>query len=249
MSEVPGVVHGFTERAGGASSAGQLNLAPRAWDHPEAVEANWSRAVAALHPQLGADALALAQQVHGASLRWVKRDGARGPSQVVGEHDGLLAEEPGVVLAVRTADCVPVLLADAGGAVVAAVHAGWRGAAAGIVPAAVRAMRKKGASEIVAAIGPCIGGARYEVGQEVVAALAATGVPEGVMVVGRSERGRPLVDVGRAVEHQLDALGVTAIDRHGACTFDDVRWWSHRRDGAAAGRQAALIARVPLETT
>jgi YfiH family protein len=145
---------------------------------------------------------------------------------------------------VRTADCVPVLLAAPGGVGVA--HAGWRGAALGVVPAAVRALcEATGAAPaaVRAAIGPSIAGQRYEVGHEVVDALAASGVdPARFLVAGPGSR--PHVDVADAVEAQLEALGVGRIARVRRCTAEDPELFSHRADGPATGRQAGVVARL-----
>lgn len=246
LAAMPGVVHAFTGRAGGVSGPdGGLNLAPRPWDTTEAVATNWERAVAGLGP-LEPRRLALVHQVHGAAVVEVGSMGGSGPGRPVAEADGLFTDAVGVPLAVRTADCVPVLLAAPGGPV-AAVHAGWRGAAACIVTEAVRRFVVRGLApgSLVAAIGPSIAGADYEVGDEVVTALESTGVPRARFLRGTSPRGRPLVDVAEAVRAQLEGVGVQAIDRYEGSTFRDPGLWSHRRDAQAAGRQAALIARVP----
>jgi len=241
------VDHGFTGR-GVARVERELHLAPRP-AHPEVTETvlvqNWA---AAIRPHR-VEQLTVVSQVHGRVVH-VDRP-PTGPTRPVGEGDALVSTQPGVVVAVRVADCVPVLLAavDGGRAVgVAAVHSGWRGTAVGIVGAAVEALSGAtgvGAPGLVAAIGPSISGTNYEVGDEVVEALEATGVPASAFVVGTSPRGRPLVDVASAVATQLTMAGVAAVDRLPGCTFEDPGLWSHRRDGDAGGRQAAWITRSP----
>jgi len=243
LSRVSGVVHGFTGRDGGVStgSLSSLNLARRPGESAERLEENWARAVDALGGGLAAADVALVHQVHGAEV--VEVSSAPGPLTPVGRADALVSAARGVVLAIRIADCVPVLLASPGA--VAAAHAGWRGTAAGVVPAAVHALREVGGSgPVVAAIGPSIAGRDYEVGPEVVEALVAAGGDPAAFVVGTSDAGRPLVDVATVVSGQLHALGVDVVDRHDGSTFADRGYWSHRRDGQGAGRQAALIARV-----
>jgi len=245
LGAVAGVVHGFTTRAGGVSEGGlaTLNLARRPQERDAARVENWRRAIRALHPDLCSEAVALVHQVHGARALVV--EAGRGPLEPVGEADALVTTVPGVVLAVRTADCVPVLLAAPGG--VAAAHAGWRGTVAGVVPAAVRALcEATGAdpAEVVAAVGPHIGGDAYEVGPEVVAGLRDAGLPDAAFLRPRPGA-RDHVDLGGAVEAQLRAAGVPHVDRLGACTFSEARFYSHRRDGASTGRQAALVARCP----
>lgn len=245
LSLVRGVAHGFSTREGGVSegSLGPLNLARRPEEREEALVENWRRVVAALAPGLAPERVAIVHQVHGADVLRVSR--GRGPLAPMGEADALITTEPGLVLAVRTADCVPVLMAAPGG--VAAAHAGWRGTVAGVVPAAVQALcEATGAppARVVAAIGPHISGAAYEVGPEVVEGLRRAGVPEASFL--RPGPGpRDHVDLGGAVEAQLRAAGVLRIDRVAGCTFGEPRFHSHRRDGAAAGRQAGLIARWP----
>jgi len=160
-----------------------------------------------------------------------------------GEADALVTTDRGLALLVATADCVPVLLAAE--AAVAAVHAGWRGVAAGVVAAAVESLARHGAPhELVAWIGPAIGPCCYEVGPEVAAAVAAASAAE---VMRAGARGRPHVDLGRAVALQLGAAGVTRITRLPWCTRCHGEWlWSYRRDGESAGRNLAAIWRVPL---
>ena len=243
LTALDGLVHGFSCRSGGVSRGEQLNLAARPWDTDEALAENWRRALASLHPGLSPQRLALVSQVHGAKVVTVDR--GLGPMKTVAEADGVVCRAAGTPIAVRTADCVPVLLAVPGRGV-AAVHAGWRGTAKGVVARGVVSLcEATGAApiEVVAAVGPRIAGVDYEVGDEVVEALCATGVARGDIVVGRSERRRPLVDVGLAVRSQLHALGVGVIEVHEGSTARSDRWWSHRRDGERAGRQAAVIAR------
>ena len=235
MAAVPAVRHGFTTRESG-------NLALHRGDSAEVVAENWRGALQMLEPSAELHRLAIVHQVHGADV--VEGPVPRGPLVPVGDADALVTTEAGVVLGIRVADCVPVLLSGPG--VVGAVHAGWRGAAAGVVGATVGVMTQGvGASELVATVGPSIGGASYEVGDEVVDGLRAAGSALDVFVVGRSARGRALVDVGAAVMDQLRRLGVGRVERVAGCTFERHDLWSHRRDGEAGGRQAALIVRLP----
>jgi YfiH family protein len=150
------------------------------------------------------------------------------------------------VLAVRTADCVPVVIMGAAG--VAVAHAGWRGTAAGVVGATVVALCGGSGMEprdLIAVVGPHISGAAYEVGAEVVQGLAAAGLDPAEFVVAHSARGRPHVDLGRAVGGQLAALGVGIVAHIGGCTASDPQLYSHRADGPHTGRQAGLVARLP----
>lgn len=224
LSEHP---HGFTTRA-----AGTLALRPG-----EDVGAAWSRVGAAV----GMDPaqVVLVDQVHGATV--LEATVPTGPFATLGPADALITAVPGLLLAVRVADCVPVLLAGPGG--VGAVHAGWRGVASSIVPLAVEALAARlgcAASAIVAVIGPHIGVDAFEVGEEVVQGITAS-VPEAVFT-RRRPGCRPHVDLAAAVSWQLARAGVVTVGRVDRCTVQDPDLWSHRRDGAAAGRQAAVIA-------
>jgi YfiH family protein len=165
------------------------------------------------------------RQVHSATVV----DAAAGEC---GEGDALVAPAGDLALAVVTADCVPVLLA--GGGRVAAVHAGWRGVAGRIVPATLERM-----DAAVAWIGPAIGPCCYEVGDDVAARVTAVSGDE---VARPGPRGRPHLDLRRAVEIQVRASGVGEVHQIGPCTRcagDVLR--SYRRDGRGAGRNVSLI--------
>jgi hypothetical protein len=168
--------------------------------------------------------LAWARQVHSATVL-TARDGH------CGSGDALVTRERGLALVIGTADCVPVALLGADGESLAAVHAGWRGIAAGVVPRAVEAL---GAAPLAAWIGPAIGRCCYEVGEEVARAVVDAASPE-VEIRDRGER--PFLDLQRAVEVQLGAAGVQEIHRFEVCTRCHAEaLWSYRRDGQTAGR-------------
>lgn len=154
-----------------------------------------------------------------------------------GDGDALVApREPGLALAVVTADCVPVLLA--GPERIAAAHAGWRGIAAGVVPATVRAATTEPAAW-TAWIGPAIGACCYEVGEDVAGQVAAAS-HAGVAVPGPN--GRPHLDLTGAVRDQLEAAGVGEVLYRPRCTrCDEERLWSYRREGKGAGRNLAFV--------
>lgn len=238
-----GVVHGFTTRAGGVSTGplASLNLAARPGETSDALEENWDRVLRSLDPRLRASRVALLSQVHGAVV--VRVDAPLGPHTAHGEADAAVTTELGVALAVRVADCVPVLLASPRG--VAVAHAGWRGTAGGVVAATVQALLAATAEApeaVRAFIGPHISAEAYEVGEEVVEGLRASGLPEGVF--RRRGPRRDHVDLGAAVAWQLESAGVCQIHALRACTARDDRFYSHRRDGAATGRLAGVIARM-----
>jgi polyphenol oxidase len=161
----------------------------------------------------------------------------------LGEADGLVTTDPGVVLAVLTADCAPVLLADPAAGVVGAVHAGWRGLAAGVVEAGVAAMAALGAdpAATVGLVGPAVGGCCYEVGPEVREAVGAR-LPA---ALATTRGGRPALDPAAAAAQALARAGVGQVRVAGECTVDArERFFSHRRDAGRTGRQAGLIAMV-----
>jgi hypothetical protein len=176
------------------------------------------------------------RQVHG--TRVVIAD----PSAQSPEADGLVTAEPGVV-GVVTADCVPMLLVAAASRVAAAVHVGWRGAAAGIVGEAIIALRATFGVEpdaVEACLGPAIGACCYEVGPEVRAAFVERSGSITDTAWGR--RGsRDVLDLREAVRALLAASGVEVVARLGPCTRCTPNYCSYRRDGLAVGRQASFI--------
>ena len=177
--------------------------------------------------------IARATQVHGAAALWVDEAGP------AGEADALITDRPGLLVSVVTADCVPVLVAA--GDAVAAIHAGWRGVAAGIIPATLAQLAGRG--PLSAAVGPCIRPDVYETGEEVIEAIVAAGVPEAV--VARRGAGRAHSDIAAAAAWQLRAAGCAVVDDPGLCTLRDLRFASYRRQGAQAGRQVSLIGLRP----
>ena len=178
------------------------------------------------------------------------------------EADAQITTRPGIALAVQVADCLPVLLADRQGRVIGAAHAGWRSLAGGILQATVQRMRQKVPdANIVAWLGPSIGPAVFEVGDEVRAAFIAAAqdmathlqgrpsVQEDAQHMARAESafqhgrnpGKWLANLPELARQHLHALGITDIHAAGACTFSDpARFWSYRRD-QTCGRMAGLI--------
>ncbi len=192
------------------------------------------------------------KQVHGRAIV-VHRDGAVGAMPGAAPHtwpraDVLMTDDPSVALAVQVADCVPLLLADRRSGAVAAVHAGWRGTAAGVVPAAVTAMAREFGSrpdDLVVAQGPSIGPCCYVVGEELFEAFRAGGFArETDAWFVRDGRGELRLDLWKATRDQLIACGVPggAIHQSGLCTASHPEWFaSYRRDGPGTGRIAAVI--------
>lgn len=162
--------------------------------------------------------------------------------------DAAFTTRRGVVCVVRTADCLPVLLADRDGVVVGAAHAGWRGLAAGVIEATVSAMRARAGQGIAltAWLGPAIGPGHFEVGEEVRAAFLAADEGAGV-AFGPSREGRWMCDLAMLARRRLAALGIDDVAACGLCTYaDGQRFFSHRRDVQhrgldATGRMASCI--------
>jgi polyphenol oxidase len=223
-----------TTRAGGVSKPpfDTFNLGDHVGDEPEAVAANRKRLAAAIG--LDEDHVIWMNQVHGDHVTTV--DGPR--DTAVADSDGLVTATPRLALAVVSADCVPVLMADARAGVAAAVHAGRVGAARGVVARALEAMQAAGAhvDDVSALLGPAVSGPNYEVPDEMAAEVEAA-LPGSRTT---SRRGTPALDLRAGIARQLNTLGVKAIDVDPRCTVDDPNLFSHRRD-APTGRLASLI--------
>ena len=239
LSAVPGVSHRFFGRSGGTSPAPWtgLNVSHDVNDSPARVEENLARARFQLG--VGKDALFTAKQVHGKNV--VVVDDAEDIDAIrVVEADALVTRAAERAVAVRTADCAPILLAVDDGSAVAAVHAGWRGAVSGVIEAAVIALGVPPA-RIVAAVGPCIGQDAFEVGPEVVSAAAGVVDVEGLVRVGMNERQH--LDLARLCKRLLKKAGVLRIDVVGGCTVQQAgSYFSHRRENGSTGRQLSAIA-------
>ncbi|MFH9761177.1 peptidoglycan editing factor PgeF [Streptomyces anulatus] len=226
----------FTDRWGGVSAApyGELNLGGAVGDDPAAVGANRGRAAR----RLGLDPARVVwmNQVHGRDVAVV--DGPWGADAEIPAVDAVVTARRGLALAVLTADCTPVLLADPVAGVVGAAHAGRPGLVAGVVPAAVEAMVALGAhpSRITAHTGPAVCGRCYEV-PEAMRAEVAEAVPG---TWSETSWGTPAVDVTGGVHAQLAALGVA--DRHSSpyCTLESGDHFSYRRD-RTTGRLAGYV--------
>ena len=221
-----------TTRAGGVSAGpfSALNLAAHVGDDPAAVAANRARLRAAAG--LPAEPAWL-RQVHGARVVRLPAEGGAAP-----EADGAWTDRPGVVCAVLTADCLPVLLCDRCGTRVAALHAGWRGLAAGVLEAGVAALGADPGA-LLAWLGPAIGPAGFVVGPEVVEALG--GKPGAAPWAEPAPGGRWRVDLWAVARERLERAGVAEVYGGGLCTWSDAgRFYSYRRDGRT-GRMATLV--------
>lgn len=219
-----------------------LNVGTGSADDAATIAQNRTLAVAAVAP--GAR-LATVYQVHSADAVTVI---APYDEAVRPRADALVTDRPGLALGILTADCAPVLLADAQAGIVAAAHAGWKGALAGITDSTVLAMETLGAQRdrIVAAIGPCIARASYEVDDGFLARFAAADpANERFFTPGRP--GHQQFDLEAYVAHRLAAAGVGRVEMLGLDTYaDEDRFFSFRRathrGESDYGRQMSLIA-------
>ena len=236
-----GFRHAFFTRNGGVSEGAyrSLSFSIAAGDSPAHVTENLERAATVLG--VPSARVHFLSQVHGSVAHTL--DGTELQSKLIAvEGDALVSRAPGLACGVRSADCVPVLLADRLSGAVAAAHAGWRGAANGIVSRAIEALRALSPNpELIAAIGPHISAAAFEVSEDVAQVLSAASRDPNI--VDRS-RAKPHVDLRRMLRAELRAQGLanSAIDDVWGCTvLEPARFFSFRRDGKASGRHLSAI--------
>ena len=222
------VPHGFLGREGGVSTGmlAGLNVGLGSNDDREAIAENRRRAVAAVLP--GA-ALVTVHQVHSAEAAIVSEPFADDARPHV---DALVTDRPGLLLGILTADCVPVLLADADAGVVGAAHAGWKGALHGVTDAAIAAMEKLGArrDRISAATGPCIARASYEVDDAFVRRFEEADPANERFFVFAGKAGHQQFDIEAYVAARLAAAGVARVETLGLDTYaQPEKFFSYRR--------------------
>ena len=219
------ITHGFFGRAGGVSTGvyASLNCGPGSHDDPAAVAENRSRTIAALAPSSNLVSLA---QIHSANVHSVGPDWnfASRP-----EGDGMVTTLPGVMLGILTADCAPVLFADAEAGVIGAAHAGWKGAVAGVLENTIAAMERLGArtGHIAVAIGPTISQANYEVGADMRAHFPEK---DSGFFVPSDRPGYFRFDLPGYVAGRLRQAGVASVGTLGLCTYPPENgFFSYRR--------------------
>lgn len=243
LAHVGGIAHGFFTRHGGVSDGiyASLNCGIGSKDEAAAVTENRRRVV----EHLGARDLVSAYQVHGVTALTVS---AGWPGDARPRADAMVTSTRGLALGVLTADCAPVLLADPRAGVVGAAHAGWRGALAGIIEAAITGMESLGAerASIQAAVGPCIGQAAYEVGPEFETQLLSQDSANARFFSRKDQKARPHFDLSGYVRRRLEAAGVAQADTIGGCTCElSGEFFSYRRSQARReadyGRQISAI--------
>ncbi|MES1942924.1 hypothetical protein PC39_02325 [Salinisphaera sp. PC39] len=233
-SAPPGVHAGTSTRAGGVSAGeyASFNLGDRAGDDPAAVAENRRRLRVGLNLVHEPRWL---YQVHG--TRVVPAT----PGPELPEADAAVAAAPGEVCAVLTADCLPVLLCDDGGTRVAAAHGGWRGLAGGILAETVAAMTVPPAT-VMAWLGPAIGPAAFEVGDEVRAAFVARDPDHAAAFAPGAAPGKHQADIYALARRELARAGVARVYGGGRCTVTEAdTFYSYRRQGGECGRMASLI--------
>jgi purine-nucleoside/S-methyl-5'-thioadenosine phosphorylase / adenosine deaminase len=218
LEAIPGLVHGFEQRLG-----------PAGWEDRDDTRRRVAQALAE------AGRLQLLHQVHGCRVQQAPWEGRP-------EADASVAEGPGLLLGIETADCQPVLIVDPASRRVAAAHAGWRGTQAGVARAAVAALTARGsrAADLVAALGPSIGACCYEVGPELPEAFGPAGAP----FFRPGPRGRPHLDLRAANAAQLVQAGLASERIHHVADCTMCRadlYHSFRREGQGAGRMVSFV--------
>ena len=229
LSALPKIRHGFFTREGGVSEGlyASLNGGLGSADEPDNVGENRARMAAALG--VAADRFVTAYQVHSPNVvvaeePWTRADAPRA--------DAVVTRTPGLAVGVSTADCGPVLFADAEAGVVGAAHAGWKGALTGVVEATLQTLEQLGArrERVAVALGPMIRQPNYEVGPEFVDRFLATDAGNQRFFVASSRKGHALFDLPGYIAERLRQAGVTRIEDLGACTYADAaRFYSFRR--------------------
>lgn len=237
-----GLVGVYSSRCGGVSLPpyDTLDLGMDVGDDPAHVQCNMALFMRAAGLEVRPHQ---ARQAHGIGVLACHGDGLMHAH----EADILISSDPQAALAVRTADCLPLLLADPATRILAAVHAGWRGTARLAAMVAVRAMQQLGAEpgRMLASLGPCIGPCCFRIDEQTAQQLAANWPPADAHITRRKHIAADLAAINR---DQLLAAGMKAehIEVMGACTCcQPQRFFSYRRDGARSGRHLAVVALGP----
>lgn len=238
LAQLPHITarHGFTTRGGGISQGpyASLNLSLGVGDQAEAVHENRRRVLA----EFDSPPQASLRQIHSHIVHWVN-----GPGEW--EGDGLLSQTPGLLLRVSAADCYPVLLEDPVTGTVGALHSGWRGTLAGILPVALTAMQAAGGdlSQVRVGLGAGISGQCYLVGSEVAVQFMKAGYDFALEATEEKYR----LDLAAILEFQARQAGIQSQNwaRLASCTHCESHWFSYRRDGPQSGRMWGLIQVAP----
>jgi polyphenol oxidase len=241
LAELSGLAHGFFTREGGVSTGlyDSLNCGPGSRDDAEAVRENRARVAASLDPEARLVTLA---QIHSPVVHMVDADWDFSARH---EGDAMVTAEPGIALGILTADCTPVLFADPQARVIGAAHAGWKGAAGGVLEATIAAMENLGAqaARLVAAIGPTISQANYEVGQDLHDRFTGE---DARFFVAADRPGHFRFDLPGYVAQRLRKSGLTSVSDLVLCTYPpenglfSYRRTTHRGE-ADYGRELSVI--------
>lgn len=229
LAAIPGIRHGFFTREGGTSRGiyASLNCGLGSSDARESVQANRGRVAEALATRR--DHVVTLYQCHSNIALTLDRPAAAAD---LPRADALVTRTPGLAVAALAADCAPVLFADPEVKVVGAAHAGWRGALGGILEATIEAMERLGArrDHIIAAVGPCIGPAAYEVGPEFVAAFLERDREHARFFTTPDRDGKARFDLPGFVQHRLTQCRLAAVEAASACTYtNESLFFSYRR--------------------
>ena len=229
LAALPGIRHAFFTRQGGVSQGiyASLNGGVGSSDDPGHVAENRRRMTARLG--VAPDALASLYQVHSADVVTVERAWAQGERP---KADGMVTNRPGLALGIATADCGPVLFADADAGVIGAAHAGWKGAFTGVLEATLARMEALGArrERIAVVLGPMISAAAYEVGPEFVARFTDADPAQARYFVPSGRAGHAMFDLPAFIGARLAQAGVGSFTDLGLCTYaDPERFYSYRR--------------------
>lgn len=245
LAGLPGIAHGFFGRAGGVSEGlyASLNCGLGSRDRQASVAANRARAAAAIG--IAPQNLLTLYQIHSPEVVTVREAwSGQGP-----EADGMVTRTPGIALGVLAADCTPILFADAAAGVIGACHAGWKGALAGVAEATVAAMRREGARDIAAAIGPTIRQPSYEVGAEFRDAFTARDAGHARWFAPGKAADKFQFDLPGFLNARLGEAGITQIEDLAVCTYADGGYFSYRRTTHRGepdyGRNLSAIALAP----
>jgi len=228
LSALPGIRHAFFTREGGVSSGlyASLNGGQGSNDAPDHVRENRARMAAALG--VAPERFVTAYQVHSPDVAVAVEPWTR---QSRPQADAIVTQVAGLAIGVSTADCGPVLLADAPARVIGAAHAGWKGALTGVLEATVAAMERLGAarSRMTAAIGPMIRQPSYEVGEDLIARFRAADADNERFFAPARRAGHAMFDLAGYIAARLDRGGIGRIEDLGLCTYADARFFSYRR--------------------
>jgi YfiH family protein len=229
LARLAGIRHGFFTRSGGVSQGvyATLNGGTGSDDAPDKIAENRARMAAALG--VTPDRLLTAYQIHSPDVVVAERPWTRENRP---HADAIVTRRPGVAVGVSTADCGPLLFADAEAGVIGATHAGWRGALTGVVEATIAEMEKLGANRgrIAAALGPTIRQRNYEVGSEFIERFLAADPPNSRFFTSSDRAGHAMFDLTGYIAHRVARAGIENFEDLGLCTFaEPERFYSYRR--------------------